>query len=75
MAVIDAAGRVLDAGWTRGVEPTLAWAEAAAGGGGALMFVDAPLVVANEAGQRLCETQVGQRYSRCKVTANLAIQR
>jgi predicted RNase H-like nuclease len=70
VAVIDAAGRVLDAGWTRGVEPTLAWAGAAAGDGGALMFVDAPLVVTNEAGQRPCETQVGQRYGRWKVSAN-----
>ena len=70
VAVIDAAGRVLDAGWTRGVEPTLAWADAAAGDDGALMFVDAPLVVTNEAGQRLCETQVGQRYGRWKVSAN-----
>jgi len=71
VAAIDPAGRVLDAGWTRGVEPTLAWADAAAGGGGrALMFVDAPLVVTNEAGQRLCETQVGQRYGRWKVSAN-----
>jgi predicted RNase H-like nuclease len=34
------------------------------------MFVDAPLVVANETGQRLCETQVGQRYGRWKVSAN-----
>jgi predicted RNase H-like nuclease len=61
VAAIDPAGRVLDAGWTRGVEQTLAWADAAADGGGALMFVDAPLVVTNEAGPRPCETQVGQR--------------
>jgi predicted RNase H-like nuclease len=32
--------------------------------------VDAPLVVRNEKGQRLCETQVGQRYGRWKVSAN-----
>jgi predicted RNase H-like nuclease len=62
VAAIDPDGQVLDAGWTRGVEATLAWADAAAGDDGALMFVDAPLVVTNEAGQRLCETQVGQRY-------------
>ena len=36
VAAIDPAGRVLDAGWTRGVEQTLAWADAAAGSGGAL---------------------------------------
>ncbi len=70
VAAIDPDGRILDAGWTRGVEPTLAWADAAAGGGRALMFVDAPLVVTNEAGQRPCETQVGQRYGRWKVSAN-----
>jgi len=70
VAAIDPAGRVLDAGWTRGVEPTLAWANAAAGSGAALMFVDAPLVVTNEDGQRPCETQVGQRYGRWKVSAN-----
>jgi predicted RNase H-like nuclease len=70
VAVIGPDGRVLDAGWARGVEQTLAWAEAAAGGGRALMFVDAPLVVTNEAGQRPCETQVGQRYGRWKVSAN-----
>ncbi len=34
------------------------------------MFVDAPLVVRNEKGQRLCETQVGQRYWHWKVSAN-----
>jgi predicted RNase H-like nuclease len=70
VAVIDADGRVLDAGWTRGVEETLAWANAAAGDGDALMFVDASLVVRNEGGQRLCETQVGQRYGYAKVSAN-----
>src|SRR5258708_36505566 len=34
------------------------------------MFVDAPLVVRNQAGQRLCETQVGQRYGKWRVSAN-----
>lgn len=70
VAAIDADGRVLEADWTRGVEQTLAWAGAAASHGDALMFVDAPLVVRNAAGQRLCETQVGQRYGRWKVSAN-----
>jgi len=70
VAAIDPAGEILDAGWTRGVEPTLAWADAAAGDDGALMFVDAPLVVTNEAGQRPCETEVGQCYGRWKVSAN-----
>jgi len=70
IAVIDAEGQVLDAGWTRGVEETIAWADGAADPGDALMFVDAPLVVRNETGQRFCETQVGQRYGRWKVSAN-----
>ena len=36
----------------------------------ALLFVDAPLVVNNETGQRRCEKQVGQRYGCWKVSAN-----
>ncbi len=70
VAVIDSGGRVLDAGWTRGVERTIDWADAAGGHAGALMFVDAPLVVRNDTGQRRCETQLGQRYGRWKVSAN-----
>ena len=57
VAVIDSQGLVLDAGWRRGVAEVLGWAGAVAGAGDALMFVDAPLVVRNETGQRLCETQ------------------
>ena len=70
VAVIDENGQILDAGWTRGAGQTIGWADTAAGDGDAVMFVDAPLVVANETGQRLCETQVGQRYWRWKVSAN-----
>ena len=70
VAVIDRDGQILDAGWTRGVQQTTGWAGRAAGDGDAVMFADAPLVVANETGQRLCETQVGQRYGRWKVSAN-----
>jgi predicted RNase H-like nuclease len=70
VAVIDGGGRILDAGWTRGVEQTTGWADIAAGDGEVLMFADAPLVVRNEKGQRLCETQVGQRYGGWKVSAN-----
>ena len=33
-------------------------------------FVNAPLVVRNTVGQRLCETQVGRRYGKWKVSAN-----
>lgn len=70
LALLDPTGRVLDAGWTRGLDETIAWIETATGGQDALMFVDAPLVVDNHSGQRLCETQVGQRYGRWKVSAN-----
>jgi predicted RNase H-like nuclease len=70
VAVIDADGRIVDAGWTRGVQHTIDWANSAAGDGDAFMFVDAPLAVRNEKGQRLCETQVGQRYVRWNVSAN-----
>jgi len=70
VAVIDGDGQILDAGWTRGVQHTLGRADRTAGAGNAVMFVDAPLVVGNQTGQRLCETQVGQRYWRWKVSAN-----
>ena len=70
VAAIDARGQILDAGWRRGVDEALAWADAVSNGEDAVMFVDAPLVVRNETGQRLCETQVGQRYGRWKVSAN-----
>jgi predicted RNase H-like nuclease len=70
VAVIDRDGQILDAGWTRGVQQTTGWADRAAGDGDAVMFADAPLVVANQTGQRLCETQAGQRYGRWKVSAN-----
>ncbi len=50
VAVIDGEGQILDAGWTRGVEQTIGWADKVAGDGDAVMFVDAPLVVDNETG-------------------------
>jgi predicted RNase H-like nuclease len=70
VAALDATGRVVEAGWTRGLDETVEWAMSAADDGPALLFVDAPLVVNNPSGQRLCETQVGQRYGRWKVSAN-----
>lgn len=63
-------GTVLDAGWTRGVDETIAWMRAVRGNDGCLAMVDASLLVPNERGQRLCEAQVGQRYMRWKVAAN-----
>ncbi len=70
VAVIDAAGRVLDVGWARGVEEIVGWIKTAAGGEPALVFIDGPLVVTNTSGQRSCELQVGQRYGRWQVSAN-----
>jgi len=70
LVAIDRYGEVLDASWRRGVPDSLAWVDRAAGTGDALMFVDASLVVRNDSGQRSCETQVGQRYGRWKVSAN-----
>ena len=69
VVVLDAAGRVVQAGWIHGVAETVAWVKRNAHDD-ALLFVDAPLVVNNESGQRLCEKQVGQRYGRWKVAAN-----
>ena len=70
LVVLDQGGRVLDAGWTRGIGETVAWIRSRAGAESALLLVDAPLVVSNPTGQRPCETQVGQRYGRWKVSAN-----
>jgi predicted RNase H-like nuclease len=70
LVVLDQGGRVLHAGWTRGIGETVAWIKSTAGVQSALVFVDAPLVVSNATGQRPCETRVGQRYGRWKVSAN-----
>jgi predicted RNase H-like nuclease len=65
----ELSGAVVDAGWTCGLDETLSWIERAAGAD-AFLVVDAPLIVTNRTGQRLCERQVGQRYGRWKVSAN-----
>jgi predicted RNase H-like nuclease len=49
-------GTIVDAGWTTGVEETVAWANTHATDA-AVLFVDAPLVVLNADKQRLCEAQ------------------
>lgn len=69
VVALEPDGTVIDAGWTTGIAATAAWIEAFAGSD-AIAFVDAPLLVLNESGQRLCEKQVGQRYGRWKVSAN-----
>jgi hypothetical protein len=70
LVVIDRSGAVLDACWRCGVRESVAWVDHVAAHGDVLMFVDAPLVVRNESGQRMCETQVGQRYGTWNVSAN-----
>ena len=67
--ILDAEGKIVEAGWTAGIDETVSWLERHAPKE-ALLFVDAPLVVNNTSGQRLCETQVGQCYGRWKVSAN-----
>jgi predicted RNase H-like nuclease len=75
LVALDREGRVLAAGWARGVPATLDWLRSVVDPGGSLIFVDASLIVDNPTGQRLCETQVGQRYGRWKVSANSTNQR
>lgn len=67
--MLDADGKILQAGWAVGIQETIDWLEKFSHEE-ALLFVDAPLVVNNPSGQRLCEKQVGQRYGRWKVSAN-----
>jgi predicted RNase H-like nuclease len=69
VVAVDAAGTVLDAGWRVGIADTAEWIERMAAET-TLAMIDAPLVVTNESGQRLCEREVGQRYGRWKVSAN-----
>ncbi|MYE24353.1 MAG: DUF429 domain-containing protein [Gammaproteobacteria bacterium] len=67
--MLDQAGTVVHAGWVVGVEEVLDWLDRHAPAD-ALLFVDAPLVVNNAGGQRLCEKEVGQRYWRWRVAGN-----
>ncbi len=69
VVALDPDGTIADAGWTVGVEDTAAWMVRWAKAD-ALAFIDAPLVVLNDCGQRPCERQVGQCYGRWKVSAN-----
>ncbi len=69
IVMLDPAGKVVAAGWTVGIDETVAWLDYHVLSD-ALLFVDAPLVVNNDNGQRLCEKQVGQRYGRWQVSAN-----
>jgi predicted RNase H-like nuclease len=69
VVALEQTGDIVDAGWTRGVDATVEWVQVHATDN-CLLFIDAPLVVNNTAGQRLAEKQVGQRYWRWQVSAN-----
>jgi predicted RNase H-like nuclease len=69
VVAVEQDGTVVTAGWTRGLDETVDWINAHAAHD-TLAMIDAPLVVTNESGQRLCEKQTGQRYGRWKVSAN-----
>lgn len=66
---LAADGVIEDAGWTVGLDETVAWAEEWATVD-TILFVDAPLVITNLEGQRLADKHVGQRYGRWWVSAN-----
>lgn len=69
VVALEPDGAIVAAGWTSGVEETIAWINAHRTDA-TVLFVDAPLVVLNPDKQRLCEKEVGQRYGRWKVSAN-----
>ena len=69
LVAVEPSGMIVDAGWACGIASTTEWVERVATAD-TLLMVDAPLVVSNALGQRLCETQVGQRYGRWNVFAN-----
>ena len=69
IVMLDQAGTIVSAGWAVGIDEVVAWLDRHAPSA-ALLFVDAPLVVNNARGQRLCEKEVSQRYWRWRVAAN-----
>lgn len=69
VAALTSSGEITDAGWCLGVAATTEWIRNCAEND-TLVFIDAPLVVTNATGQRLCEKHVGQRYWRASVFAN-----
>jgi len=69
VVALESSGVIIDAGWTIGLDDTVRWIEDHSTPD-VVAFVDAPLVVTNLEKQRLCETQVGQRYWQWLVSAN-----
>jgi predicted RNase H-like nuclease len=67
-------GRIVDAGWARGLEEVLSWILGHLSLGD-VIAIDAPLVVPNLTGQRDCERETGSRYMYpWKVAANSSNQ-
>jgi predicted RNase H-like nuclease len=69
LAVIDADGTVLDAGWARGVDEVVEWIGAWATPGSSVA-IDAPVLVPNATGMRPSEREVARAYGRWHVAAN-----
>ncbi|MBX0299703.1 DUF429 domain-containing protein [Cryobacterium sp. 1639] len=69
LACIDHTGRVIHAGWARGIDEVVEWVQEMVEPG-AVLAVDAPLVVNNPTGMRYCERETGSRYGRWHVSAN-----
>jgi predicted RNase H-like nuclease len=73
LACIDETGRVIDAGWARGTDDVAEWIDSV-GEPGSMLAIDAPLVVNNPTGMRLCEKETGRGYGRWHVSANASNQ-
>jgi predicted RNase H-like nuclease len=70
VVALESSGEVVQAGWTVGLEETREWLDKWAKVD-CLALIDAPLVVNNKSGLRLCEREVSQRYMHpWKVGAN-----
>ncbi|WP_309620536.1 DUF429 domain-containing protein [Salinibacterium sp.] len=69
LAAIDEHGVVSHAGWARGIDEVAGWLLEHAEPG-AIIAIDAPLVIPNPTGMRLAERQVGMGYGRWHVAAN-----
>ena len=67
LAVLDPDGRVVDEGWATSDDALSAFL-AAHDAGGAVVAVDAPLVVTNPAGtRRACEAELQRRWGRDRI--------
>ena len=69
VAVVDAAGRLLDSGRVRTDDEIASWV-AGLRGHQAVVAVDAPLVVPNETGQRVPERLIGRAFGRFGASAH-----